>query len=65
MSRVVLVTGANRGIGAAIAAELTGVGARVHAVGRSSDADVTTASGAEAALTSASENLNPPPCAAR
>jgi 2-C-methyl-D-erythritol 4-phosphate cytidylyltransferase len=55
--RRVAIIGGTSGIGAAIAAELTGVGARVYAIGRSSDADVTTASGAEAALTSAAENL--------
>ena len=55
--RRVAIIGGTSGIGAAIAAELTGVGARVYAVGRSSDANVTTASGAEAALTSAAENL--------
>ncbi|MFM7824545.1 MAG: SDR family NAD(P)-dependent oxidoreductase, partial [Candidatus Limnocylindrus sp.] len=43
--------------GAAISAELAGVGARVHAVGRSTDDDVTTARGAEAALARAAQDL--------
>jgi len=55
--RRVAIIGGTSGIGAAIAAELTGVGARVHAVGRSTDADVTTASGAEVALTTAVKSL--------
>lgn len=48
--RRVVIVGGTSGIGAAIARELTGVGASVHSVGSNGEDDVTTAVGAEAAL---------------
>jgi 2-C-methyl-D-erythritol 4-phosphate cytidylyltransferase len=55
--RRVVIVGGTSGIGAAIATELAVLGARIAAVGRSAADDVTSASGAEAALAAAAASL--------
>jgi len=53
----VVIVGGTSGIGAAIATELAAAGARIAAIGRSAADDVTSASGAEAALAAAATTL--------
>ena len=55
--RKAVIVGGTSGIGAAIASELTGLGAVVHSTGRSGADDVTTAAGAEATLAHAAAAL--------
>ena len=55
--RRVVIVGGTSGIGAAIATELAAVGAHVAAVGRGAAGDVTSASGAEEAVSNAAATL--------
>lgn len=55
--RRAVIVGGTSGIGAAIVSELTGLGAAVHATGRSGVDDVTTAEGAQATLAHAADAL--------